>query len=96
MKTYLSSLKKTAAVFFLIAGTFMATDAVHAAGSSPKAKDSGHSTTQKNDPNKGFLGKDHITQLELLAVFCLVGLSVLTPEFLYRKEEEVSETNASE
>ena len=85
MKTYLSSLKKAATVFFLIAGTLLATDAVHAAGS--KEKNSGYS---------GFLGKDHITQLELFAVFCLVGLSVLTPEFLYRREEEVSETNASE
>ena len=94
MKAYLSSLKKTAAVFFLIAGTLLATDAVYAAGS--KAKDSGYSTTQTNNAKVGFWGKDHITQLELFAVFSLVGLSVLAPEFLSRGEDDVSETDASE
>ena len=95
MKTYLSSLKKTAAVFFLITGTLLATDAVHAAGSSSKAKDSGYSTTEKDNPQVGFLGKEHITELELLAVFSLVGLSVLTPELLNKRKKRVSEANAS-
>ena len=84
MKTYLSALKKTAAVFFLITGTLLATDAVHAAGS--KEKDSGYS---------GFLGKEHITELELLAVFSLVGLSVLTPELLSRKKKKASQAQSS-
>ena len=64
------------------------------------AQDSHHQETTEKHPSqflgqKGFLGKPHITDMELFGVLSLVGLSVLSPELFRRRKTNTKEVSES-
>jgi CheY-like chemotaxis protein len=90
--------KKTIVVFLATAGILSIANVGNTASVNPEHKDS--TQEQKSEQwlgQKGFLGKPNITNAELFAVLSLVGLSILTPELLRRKntKKEVKEINGS-